>query len=1232
MAKVTLRASGGLNYDMDPNNLPEGDYVSASNVIIDTGKDGGAGAMRMTESIKSTGITFTGTVKTTFQDPSGYIYVLVRSDATTARIYRINDTQTSASEILNYPHTVSSDFLPDLRVIGDMILWNYYGTGTVLSYSIKRYSGSAPESVTADNLFLQKKTPNNVVSITKVLISGAGVALLEQTDIQFASRYQYQSGEYSVLSNFSQMYKAEKNTSSYTITFDFSGTPTFVSSLETYCRFGNNGTWRRIDTRVIGTVTPYTWAGQVYETLDTITASKPFDAVPVNAKHLEVAKNRLFLANIQDDYQMTDANKAISISVASGTTLSAGSTKSYLGNVTALSSSETSSNGSGYAKPFANNSTYAVGWAYYDESLKTRGVEKFSKFTTGKFTYPILPDITLTQDAGYSKPSWAKYIQLVYTKNISKSYVYEGYASNVYFQFTVKDKDSSTGEITTYKTLSQNVSKDDLKNEIMIVIDLMGMFRAGAPYVWQDGDRMSISIVTDTATNTTTMLDLTIANQVGSSLYCKYTGGVVTSDVIPDPSKLYFEIYSPAQQQSDDTLLFYEYGNLVDISSWTSGSITFSSASATTFANKKLLGDMVFTTMTIPTYKDSPFLYNVVKTTPIDSNISADQVTTATGTLLEGTMLQSGTNTSGAYIATPKEANVKFTALTPNADSATLTTNGASIKITGFYEAGRQTPSVNFISLDWSYNYSDVLSVKTATPPDTSEYTGKSEWRLYGQIYRTPYDNKENKPLAAVKFGSEILLGTGGKSLDGTTTGTNTSTVKYDLNKTGQDINAKDEFYVKLRMEFNSSGDLNSASSTLSSFSFTFTLNGDRITPKTLTSYNPTPELYEAGATVLFRSVSNATVNKQWNTSSGKPTLPAKDPVSLVRTNAIRYSGNFVAGTKINNLNSFFGLDANEVPIENGDIMSLQRASRLQGNGSMLLALCKRESSYIFLGEQELAQGNNSSIRALTANFIGTIRNMGNMLGLQDKGSVMNYKGTIWWWDNFNKKIVKYTEDGIDTPSDMFMRSSFLKQDGAAKFAYDPFYQMCCVYLPQNGKVIGYSDRFKRWVSFYDYTLDFAESFGDKMILFKNGVVYKSLQSGTQNDYNSLMGTSYNSTIQFVLNSQLPIRPLNISVSHNCSVIDYTQSNAVKSSLLQIDISNENGQASQIYESNFLLEDNRLYANVMRDSNSGGDNPLVAGNYIVGYLNNFLVTLKDRTQNMKINSVEVEFEPVEGHS
>jgi hypothetical protein len=60
------------------------------------------------------------------------------------------------------------------------------------------------------------------------------------------------------------------------------------------------------------------------------------------------------------------------------------------------------------------------------------------------------------------------------------------------------------------------------------------------------------------------------------------------------------------------------------------------------------------------------------------------------------------------------------------------------------------------------------------------------------------------------------------------------------------------------------------------------------------------------------------------------------------------------------------------------------------------------------------------------------------------------------------------------------------------------------------------------------------------------------------------------------------------------------------------------------------LEDNRVYAHVLRDTNSTGG--IIEGNYMVGYLNKFLLSLTDKTQNMRIVSLDVELERVTGHS
>ena len=386
MAKVLLRATGGLNADVDANVLPEGDYTDANNIIFDAGLTGGAGAIKILEAISTTGVSFTGeTIKATFLHTTGEIFVLSKDNAGVAYIRKINAALSSSTAILNYTHSVSTDFTPDIKVIDNCIVWNYCKSGSVLLYSLDTFVSYG--TIAVADLLLQKRTPNNVVTIVKDAINlTAGVEFLEANDFQFASRYQYKSGEFSVLSNFSQMYKGEKGVTGYTLTYSSSGRPTYAEKLEVYARIGNNGTWRRIDTYVFQTgVTSdtFAWKGQIYESLDSITASKSFDSVPVSAKSIEIAKNRIFLANIVDDYASEANSLLFDIATSNATELSTtgGTYNTYLTSSTvaetgadSINSSELS--GNNYYKPLANNSTYAIGLAYYDEAMNTRGVEK----------------------------------------------------------------------------------------------------------------------------------------------------------------------------------------------------------------------------------------------------------------------------------------------------------------------------------------------------------------------------------------------------------------------------------------------------------------------------------------------------------------------------------------------------------------------------------------------------------------------------------------------------------------------------------------------------------------------------------------------------------------------------------------------------------------------------------------------------------------------------------------
>jgi hypothetical protein len=1239
MAKVTLRATGGLNKDVDPNNLPEGDYVDASNIVFDSGKTGGAGALRLMESFASMGITLAGTPRVTFQNVDNIIYVLCNNSGGTATIHKIvpSGDSFSASAILTYPHNATDvEMVPDLKVIGNTIVWNYAEGGTVLAYNLTSETGLIFSSI--EDLKLQKKTPNAVVEIKKV-VGTSPLALLENTDFQFAARYQYASKEYSVLGNYSQMYKGEKGVEKYLIKYNFASKPFFATDIELYVRIGNNGNWRKADVQKIANYSSGTeieWTGQMNESLDLVTVGKPFDAIPENVKNIEIAKNRLFLANIQDDYSLSEANTKINISVATESGLPSGTYKTYLNGGASdiiVDSVEGSYDGSGYIKPFANNSTYAIGVAYYDAALKTRGVEAATvkKFSTGKFDYPVIPNITISAGSGYVKPSWAKYMQLVYSKNISKSFIYEGFASNIFFELSKLEENPTTKVVSRVVSISQSVTKDDLKDVTYFIVDLMGMFLAGQAYTLQEGDRISINIGTSSARE---IIDLRIVQQNNNLLYCDYSGGALTNPVIPIPKDLFFEIYSPKQAQEDESLLFYEYGSLIDISDGFS-SVTLTGGGL--INSTKLIGDMVFKKLEIPVYQTAPFKYNTTKTLP---NVVVNDVVTVINSITSQTM-QSSLNNEGTASTVTLEPTFTIPSGT-NGDGATLTAANDAFIVAGFYDVGMQSPSTSKLNIQFNLKSTNTFVLTTPADPNFPSY-GSMSYKLVGQVFKTPYDNK------TAKYGETVAL-TQKFTIDDRTFTQAASGSVLEINylrtinlNTGikDDIVANDKFSIKITLDFSMEGDVvsglvNISKSSSAANGCVITLTGNRITPKLITSYSPDVVLATANQKFIVRSFSNAVANQQWNTSAGKPSVIASNVSYPRRTNAIRYSGNYIAGTSVNNINSFFALDSNEVPIENGEIVSLQRASRLQGNGAMLLALCPKETAYVFLGEQELTQGNNSAIRALTTNMIGTIRNMGAGLGLQNKLSVMNYKGTIWWWDNFTKKVVKYTEKGIEIPSDVFVKSHFLSKSGIARFCYDPFYNMAFIGMLGESTSMGWSDNLNRWVAEYSFVPTFAESYGDKMILLSGSTFYKSLQTG----FNTFFGSANNGSISMILNSRLPVNPLNVAIWHNMNVTDYTKAadtngekNYVKDNLLQINITNENGQATQILEGNFLLEDNRLYAHVMRDTNTPSVSiPLIQGNYMVGYLNKFTITMKDKSQSMRINSIDVEIGNVSGHS
>ena len=1206
MRKFDLIPTGGLNRDVDVNSLPKGDYVDARNIIISSGKNGGGNSIKVLESIKDVGLdAVSGIEKAWFDNSDGVIYQLYRNGSANSSIYKVSADLSTRTLVLTYPHGVTVDFKPDLKVIGNTLVWNYHGVGTVLYWNLNRADGS---TVAVTDLLLAKSPPVNVLSISKTVSEGSGIDFLEDYDLQFASRYKYDSSEYSVLGNFSNMYKGEEDTASYSISFSLSNKPTYATDLEVFVRVGKSGSWKRIKTIDIsgGSASAITWKGDVYELLDTKASAMQFSAIPASARHIEIAVDRVWLSNFDDDYNDDSVGELV-ISSNTGYTLpSGGSLKNYFGADTTDAGIKSTENGTFY-KPFANNSLYSVGIVLFDEAMKTKGVEFVSNFQTGSFDEPICPTFSINS-SGYTKPSYAKYMQLCVSENLTKGYIYEGFANSLYFQLLVDEE-------IDYKL---SIDSSDLSNLTYAVLDISGMFKSGLIYSFNEGDRITLNCpdgvenVVDadgSQTGSYRILDMQVVGSDGDKIYLEWNGGACLNDGVPDATSLYFEVYTPKQQSEDDNLLFYGVGDVIDISSSIPSTIT-----------DYTIGDMVFSKFSFKPYSDQ-FLYKgLQRSNPPEITTGAESVVRSTKTSGDVANIVS---TSAALTANTRknEVLIVFDSIGNNDDELSIV--GGNAKIKGFYD------SQCVITYNPSYTIQVVIQGNT----DLASISCKA----FARIERVPFNVETNAYDSPVAIGTKKLIYEQvffNETLDNSAGTFKSSSFDFDITSNDSIIGSQDLIKVYLETQVTCSDrTVDSATLTIKeksgeTNSSTLTILGDRIAPVDKYSKRLSVNTEENAVQFVVRATSNNNNGGEWNFSGGKPYLQEPKKESVTRTNAIRHSGNLIYGTEQNNISQFFALDTVEVPKENGDIMSLQRATRLQGEGDMLLAVCRKEASYLLLGETRAIQSNNSSFSGLTSNIVGSIRNLGEQTGIQNKESIYNHNGDIYWWDNQRNIVIEFVKGRFEVISDKKMRSDFVSKSGVAKFAFDPFYNIMFVKIG-SAVATGYNTIGGYWSS--DFDLDFvgALHYGERCLFFSGGKVYRSLESESGNKVGEYIETTYDSYIDLTANTLLPIYPKFIRVNHSMDVIDYANSNKVKSSLMEFEVTNENGQETNVLENNFLLENNKLYAHVLRDENSVGG--IINGTQMQGYNNNFKLKLKDKTQENRIFGIEVGFDAVTGH-
>tara|TARA_Y100000592_G_scaffold58003_1_gene90835 strand:- start:408 stop:2153 length:1746 start_codon:yes stop_codon:yes gene_type:complete len=165
MPRNNFISSGGLNKDADKYYFPKGDYLDAKNIVVETGKEGGAGSTKTMNSVSTINVDLSSgltnpVVKASIRDNDDNIYVLVKG-TTKAKIYKISGS--TATLLLTYTHAVTTDFDPDINIIGDVLVWNYREGGVPLSWYTER---SAATITDITDLTLIKKPPAFVLPVS----------------------------------------------------------------------------------------------------------------------------------------------------------------------------------------------------------------------------------------------------------------------------------------------------------------------------------------------------------------------------------------------------------------------------------------------------------------------------------------------------------------------------------------------------------------------------------------------------------------------------------------------------------------------------------------------------------------------------------------------------------------------------------------------------------------------------------------------------------------------------------------------------------------------------------------------------------------------------------------------------------------------------------------------------------------------------------------------------------
>jgi len=156
---------------------------------------------------------------------------------------------------------------------------------------------------------------------------------------------------------------------------------------------------------------------------------------------------------------------------------------------------------------------------------------------------------------------------------------------------------------------------------------------------------------------------------------------------------------------------------------------------------------------------------------------------------------------------------------------------------------------------------------------------------------------------------------------------------------------------------------------------------------------------------------------KNWYTDTGKTNVITRIGQANNSTEVV-WSDTYISGTQINGSSTFRLGSQTFVSDDCGSITKLQNTSKVQDQGSVMLALCAVETNSMYLGETQITD-STGGVQFFSAgtSVIGTINILKGNYGCIDPASVVQYRGNVYFLDVSNGRWVQYSANGLDSIS-----------------------------------------------------------------------------------------------------------------------------------------------------------------------------------------------------------------------